>query len=774
MRLICIHPLRRENTNNQRGSILKGLQEDCWYFLYDGYEVHDDSIEYHITTVPDNLYYPNRYAKQQTANALNIGICAIVGENGAGKSSLVDIFIRVINNLAAYVIGEKFAFPKAEHLHFIEDVFAEVYIEIDHSIFCIQSGKNAILVNEYIEESRDAKTYKYRKTPEYLINGTVDKGTICDKHMEHYQFLTRLCYNIVLNYSLHSYNSIAYEDEDTFADKETRIRIDGIERGMYRPDFMFGGNKQRKQLTTILFKNNFREGFSWLSGVFHKNDGFQSPLVITPKREYGFIDINNENKLSEERLLTLLFIENIKRGKKDKERFPFSEINKKLKITGFSLEPDNEAVEFYGRQLRRHPDLPEYKREEFNDLRDFLLSMYIDSFGLNVIRRKYKKAAINFLVYKTIKIFMTYPRFAEVRNRLVEKDRLLTENDKSFLELHLHLLWNDYSHVTLKLRRTLNYLRYDHIGNKTDFKTEELADKIDNTIVRECKRATDDKQLKSWDFTPRTTDGMLPPPLFRVNFHLYDKDDIEQKNQIKFNTLSSGEKQITYILCSLFYYLHCLDSSSRFYKDWNKRNEHIQYKHINVIFDEIELYFHPEMQREFISRLLHGIQQLPFETIRSVQFVIVTHSPFVLSDIPVQNILFLKKNGEKASKEGMASFGANIHTMLVNSFFLKGGAMGEFAKETILQMIDQMNAVYLYGKLKELDGDVDKMIDKYYQVYRSLPVKYQNQLKKGNLKVSDIEWGFIRKMTDVIQEPIIRRRLKEVQEWRKDYVDIES
>ena len=52
--------------------------------------------------------------------------------------------------------------------------------------------------------------------------------------------------------------------------------------------------------------------------------------------------------------------------------------------------------------------------------------------------------------------------------------------------------------------------------------------------------------------------------------------------------------------------------------------------------------------------------------------------------------------------------------------------------------------------------------------------KYQNQLKKGNLKVSDIEWGFIRKMTDVIQEPIIRRRLKEVQEWRKDYVDIES
>ena len=149
-----------------------------------------------------------------------------------------------------------------------------------------------------------------------------------------------------------------------------------------------------------------------------------------------------------------------------------------------------------------------------------------------------------------------------------------------------------------------------------------------------------------------------------MNFHLYDKEDKDQHNQIKFNTLSSGEKQITYILCSLFYYLHCLDSSSRFYKGWHEREEHIQYEHINVIFDEIELYFHPEMQREFISRLLHGLQQLPFETVRSVHFLMVTHSPFVLSDIPIQNILFLQKNGKKAPMNDKVSFGANIHTML--------------------------------------------------------------------------------------------------------------
>lgn len=760
MKLICIHPFKRENANNPRGSIIKGLQEDCWYFLYDGYTITDGEIVYKKTPVPENLYRPNRYARRETANAVAIDICAIVGENGAGKSSLVDIFIRVVNNLAAYVIGEKFAFSKAEHLHFIEDVFAEVYIEINQSIFCIQSYKNAISVKEYVEVERGS--FVYKKEVENILNGIVDNGTICEKHREHYQLLARLCYNIVLNYSLHSYNSIAYEDEDTFADKETRIRIDGIERGMYRPVFMFDKKKQKKQLTTLLFKKNFSEGFSWISGVFHKNDGFQSPLVIIPKREYGFIDINNENALSEERLLTLLFIENNKRGVKDKDRFPFSEINKKLKITGFSLEPDEKAIEFFRRKLRKHPDLPEYKRDEFNDLRDFILSEYVSTFGLDVIRRKYKQAAINYIVYKTIKIFMTYPRYEDVRKKLVEKGQLLTENDKSFLKKHLHLLWNDYSHVTLKLRRTLNYLRYDHIGDKTEFNTGELADKIDNTIVRECKRSPNDQQLKSCDFPPRTTDGMLPPPLFRVNFHLYDKDDKEQKNQIKFNTLSSGEKQITYILCSLFYYLHCLDSSSRFNKDGNKWNEHIQYKHINVVFDEIELYFHPEMQREFISRLLHGIQQLPFEAIRSLQFMIVTHSPFVLSDIPVQNILFLKKNGEKASKEGMASFGANIHTMLVNSFFLKGGAMGEFAKETINSVIDQLNMYYLCKKKKDYCYSSEELEQYYYSIFMSLPTEYQRKIKNDTYKESDVDWEFIEKMAKVIQEPIIKHRLLEM------------
>lgn len=217
----------------------------------------------------------------------------------------------------------------------------------------------------------------------------------------------------------------------------------------------------------------------------------------------------------------------------------------------------------------------------------------------------------------------------------------------------------------------------------------------------------------------------------------------------------------------------CLDSAKDFWHTPDNDREQIVYKHINVIFDEIELYFHPEMQRNFISTLLHGLQQLPLSGIRSLHFMVVTHSPFVLSDIPTQNILFLEKGGHKAGKSEVASFGANIHTMLVNSFFLKGGAMGQFAKETIVRMIDQVNAAYLSWKMECCQDDVNRVIDENYQIYRSLPKTYQEQLKKG-LLTECIDWQFIRKMTDVIQEPIVRRRLKEVLEWRKDYVDTEN
>lgn len=758
MRVICIHPLAKDASFKYHDSILKGLIEDEYYYLYEGYEIHDNEILRGEDRVPKDLFNPQRYADGTNKANFQVDICAVVGENGCGKSSLIEIYIRVINNLAAFILGEDFLYPKAEHLHFIKNLFAEVYVEIDRSIFCIRCYDRTIEVFrfDYVEEDN-----KYVRVSSNLISEDVDLGDGCPSHPKYLYILQGLCYNTILNYSLHSFNSIGYKEEDTFIGKEVRIRKRGFERGFYRPKFLFDEKGNELELTETLLNENDPEGKSWLSGVFHKNDGFQSPIVISPKRDYGMIDINNENKLSEDRLLSLLFVEDMNEDRKSEKRFPFSEINQKLRIDGFTISQNTKTVTKYTVAPESHPDLPHYSKDEYIKVRDYIRDAYYKTFNIEQVARHFREPAINYLVAKTIKIFMTYPRYMEIRAYMVQKKETLLEEHEKDLKEALEQLWTDYTHITVKLRRTLNYLRYDHIEKRKTFQTSKLAEDIDRIIEGKDKHG----KYLNMKYPAKETDEMLPPPIFKVDFHVYNINDKKKQKKIPFSKLSSGEKQITYILCSLFYYMLCIDSSRR-YRHGEKKGNQIEYSHINVIFDEIELYFHPDMQRTFISTLMHGLQQLPFRGIKSLHFMIVTHSPFVLSDIPADNILFLEKNGGRASKEGMASFGANIHTMLINSFFLKGGAMGQFAKETITSMIDQVNAYYLWKKMEVYKGDVKKLIESNFSIYYSLPPLYQEQLKKNSFDGDMINWRFIENMMDVIQEPIIRHRLNEIVENR--------
>lgn len=63
-----------------------------------------------------------------------------------------------------------------------------------------------------------------------------------------------------------------------------------------------------------------------MNGLFHKNDGYQTPLVITPYRKNGNIDSNTERTLSKERLMALLF-----------HGSGFITLNGHLDVVGFEL-----------------------------------------------------------------------------------------------------------------------------------------------------------------------------------------------------------------------------------------------------------------------------------------------------------------------------------------------------------------------------------------------------------------------------------------------------
>lgn len=92
------------------------------------------------------------------------------------------------------------------------------------------------------------------------------------------------------------------------------------------------------------------------------------------------------------------------------------------------------------------------------------------------------------------------------------------------------------------------------------------------------------------------------------------KSTKSNNDKIKFSSLSSGEKQQIYSINSIFYHLINLESIP---KDGNR----ISYEYINIILEEIELYFHPEYQRTYIYKLIEGIKKLNLKKIKGINFI---------------------------------------------------------------------------------------------------------------------------------------------------------
>ena len=70
-----------------------------------------------------------------------------------------------------------------------------------------------------------------------------------------------------------------------------------------------------------------------------------------------------------------------------------------------------------------------------------------------------------------------------------------------------------------------------------------------------------------------------------------------------------------------------------------------------------------------------------------VNISIITHSPFILSDIPASNVLFLEDGTQNVSKNKKTlSFAQNIGEMMYDSFFMEK-TIGDFAEAKLKRLV---------------------------------------------------------------------------------------
>ncbi len=235
--------------------------------------------------------------------------------------------------------------------------------------------------------------------------------------------------------------------------------------------------------------------------------------------------------------------------------------------------------------------------------------------------------------------------------------------------------------------------------------------------------------------------------------------------------LSSGENLLLNQYGKLMHLLKYDSNKGKYYlpEDVNSDNS---VSNAVIMLDEAEVSFHPEWQRIYFNAILEFIKANICSQETHVQIIIATHSPIILSDIPKQNTVFLKRadNGSTICVEGEETFAANIFSLYRNAFFLSESEIGAFAESKLCQLVANIHDLFNQEdypsetKKDELLQQIKLIGDPY--IRRKFVSEYQhckNEYDLNNKTTSEI-------ITEKEQElKRIKQELEALKRQRKDF-----
>lgn len=635
---LAIRPMKDCHKNFQ-----KNLKPGTLYKFYGGYVFQhgDDEVKTcgkEITailktedkTVPDNLYECPDEARQ-----FDLKISAIVGKNGSGKSSLLELFYAACFYLSSHTYLND-PDNTAELRQQVGDIFEKLNVEVYY------------IEGEIFKRVKiDSKNCFYQ---------SLKSGSWEEDKVDQLPF-----YTVAVNYSLYGLNS---------------------------------SEKKNK----------------WLKSLFHKNDGYQTPLVINPFREDGNINVNKEFHLAQSRLITNIGLSNREKYRLNEEvdavRIAFAVDPAKLEnledwsvlelIEHFEQSYGYEIIEFFFELTETVIDYP-----ITNEVKDEIRAIWLKEIATEKLHLDEKEnkpgskkdakptPSTEYLLYLMLKyvikkIYRICFNYYDEYGHFLEYDKIVADPldqasgskaheiariELSMLPDLLEKLKKDESHVTTKLKQALYSIKNGfhkelnwHVVKNIEYDCETL-------ISDEIAVSAFSSIVKGYKIKGTVDELAVPAAFFIPKIKVLKTSDPETW---EFEGMSSGEQQMVHSIQSVLYHITNINSVHK-----APDADRARYSYVNIILDEIELYYHPQYQKRFIFEFLTSLRSLKIDNIKGINILFSTHSPFILSDIANWNVMKLEDGMPAISEE--KTFAANIHDLLANDFFLQQGYTGQWA-----------------------------------------------------------------------------------------------
>ncbi|OXG05079.1 hypothetical protein BC749_10970 [Flavobacterium araucananum] len=691
----------------------KNLQEGEFYKFYNQYEFLNDSkkpLKKGETVVEviskedhqSDLYYVETLDKREIA----LNISAVAGRNGSGKSTLAELFFAAIY---IFSLRTKIMNHNTDNLNYqleeLEKERKKLSTEspgqsINEEIQKLLKNDKEKLPNFEFLKSRFLAYEEERRLYDDKKQALNDKEFQINSELKEIQRVSSQLKAEIIFQASHTIFSLVVNDklnngfeislvgsvgEETDPAVKTVIRQIKIGK-------IFDINVLISKLffyTIAINYSNYSLNSNviggWITSLFHKNDGYKTPVVINPMRTDGRFDVNEENHFAKYRLLSNL-LSSCKQSTDGKD-LPLTEIQF-VKSIHFRL--NEKKIEKY-----RIVDTGNFLKGKDVELEliNQVYEQFIPGQKIGTIRTDLDEGIFtlisNYLLQKMVKICKTYDGF--VYPTSIKEAGVLAEKIKE-----------DDTHITFKIRQAIHFIihTYDRKGSPKNFLDS------DNKLVESVVFSP--KELLEWMESPDYGDiiNHLPSSMFLIDIELKSKTG----EPSFFDLMSSGEQQFIHVVQSVVYHIINLQSISN-------SEERLSYTAVNILFDEVELYFHPDLQRKFINELRNSIGNLYLKGkggISSINILFLTHSPFILSDIPSSNVLLLDRDAEGKTivKENESeTFAANINDLLADNFFMDDTLIGAFAEKKIELLIQKIKEEKYK---KDVDGVLVDLIGDQY------------------------------------------------------------